>query len=166
MKNERGMTLVELLAAIAIFSMIVGVLYSLFSFAQASWKQTEGVARTETQVQELKTVLTRELASPVYLKLCDSEIHFETQEETFNILALENNQLHLYQNEEKFSTASLLHQFTLPVDHFELLTQNKNPVSFGAEVKEGYSYLKIYYKKDGLKKKDVNLLIPIKIFAY
>ncbi|WP_221566277.1 PilW family protein [Alkalihalobacillus sp. TS-13] len=166
MKNERGMTLVELLAAIAIFSMIVGVLYSLFSFAQASWKQTEGVARTETQVQELKTVLTRELASPVYLKLNDSELHFETQEETFNILTIENNQLHLYQNEENFSTTSLFHQFTLPVDHFELLAQNKNPVSFGAELKEGYAYLKIHYIKDGLKAKNQELVIPISIFSY
>ncbi|WP_349408037.1 prepilin-type N-terminal cleavage/methylation domain-containing protein [Pseudalkalibacillus sp. SCS-8] len=153
MNNERGMTLIELLAALTIFSLIVGVVYSLLTFAQASWTHTEGVTKAETGVQELQTVLTRELASPVNLKVLNNGLQFESQDGFYYILSLQGKQLSLYKNEVSYATSPLYQQFSLPIDGVSVMDKNKNTLPSGSALSEKFGYLRIYYTKEGLKSK-------------
>ncbi|MGM7702196.1 PulJ/GspJ family protein [Pseudalkalibacillus sp. Hm43] len=161
MNNERGITLVELLATLTIFSLIIGVVYSLFSFSQANWTHTKGVTQSESSVQELQIVLTRELASPVSLTFQGNELRFEGQNGSFYILSLNGQQLSLSKGEDDFSNTSLLHTFSLPVQRMTLQNKNDSAIS---TLSEGMGYLTIYYNREGLKTVNNQIKFPISLY--
>ncbi|WLD92253.1 type II secretion system protein J [Alkalihalobacillus sp. AL-G] len=165
MIDQRGMTLIELLATIAIFSMIVGVSYSLFSYVQASWTITETAVSSESDVQELKMVLTREVAAPVSLTKSAEGVRFESQDGSSKSMVIQAGELKLFKYDAGGSNQQLLHDFALSIDRMELLDQNKNPVHNGTGLTEGIAYFRFFYTTEGLKEKHHQITLPIDIFS-
>ncbi|MCF6138110.1 PulJ/GspJ family protein [Pseudalkalibacillus berkeleyi] len=155
MKNEKGITLIELLATITIFSMIVGVSYSMITYVQGSWIHTKGITQTESKVQELQTVLTRELSSPLEITFSGHSLTFKQREGKTINLKLNGNTLTL----EKDGTVN--HSFSLPVNKIEFHNEKDSAI---ATLSEGIGYLKIYYSKTGLKSKQENLTLTINVY--
>lgn len=147
MNNERGLTLIELLATIVIFSMIAGVTYSMVSYVQGSWTHTKGVTQTESKVQELQTVLTRELSSPKNLTYNNTQINYQDHEDNNYKLTLNGNQLSLYIN------GILENSFSLPVQKITVLDKNKSVIPTGTTLNENYAILRVFYTKQGLSNK-------------
>lgn len=155
MKNEKGITLIELLATITIFSMIIGVSYSMITYVQGSWIHTKGVTQTESKVQELQTVLTRELSSPLDMTFSGHSLTFKQREGKVMNLKLNGDTLIL----EKDGVID--HSFSLPVNKIELLNEKDSAI---ATLSEGIGYLKIYYSKTGLTTKQEKLTMTINVY--
>ncbi len=164
MKNERGLTLIELLATITIFSMIVGVTYSLVTYVHGSWTHANGISQTESKVHELQTILTRELSSPTTVEYSNGQILFQNHDHFFYKLQLDGNQLSLYKGEGSYASTSLIHSFTLPVSKVTMLSKNKSVIPSGTTLEEGYAILRFHYVKEGLKEKPSSIDYTVNLY--
>lgn len=67
LRNKKGLTLVELMAVMAIFILLLSVLYSFFAGAQRGMAQTRRVAYCGQAAERALTVLRQELAGAMDL---------------------------------------------------------------------------------------------------
>ncbi|MET3697376.1 prepilin-type N-terminal cleavage/methylation domain-containing protein [Bacillus oleivorans] len=57
-KNEKGLTLIELLGAIAIFGIVITVIFSFFSFGANGYQKGEMMVRLQNEANRIMTALT------------------------------------------------------------------------------------------------------------
>ncbi|KGX88084.1 PilW family protein [Pontibacillus marinus] len=88
LQNQKGVTLVELLAGLAIGGIIITLAMSLFIFLFQFVQEQEQEIVDRSQNHILNTVLSRNLSSPITLYYWDSnELRFKNQDEViFSIL--------------------------------------------------------------------------------
>lgn len=65
MKNEKGLTLIEVLATLAISSLIIGALFMVFSSFQQQWEQTTQKFTDDSQARTTLQMLTHYLTDAV-----------------------------------------------------------------------------------------------------
>jgi len=88
LQNQKGITLVELLAGLAVGGIVITLAMSLFIFLFQFVQDQEQEIVDRSQNHLLNTVLTRNLSSPITVYYWDSnELRFENQDEViFSIL--------------------------------------------------------------------------------
>lgn len=67
MKNEKGLTLIELLGAITIFFIVIGVIYGLFSSVRLYVNQSEDIYTTKSTITLTESIITDYLSAPIEL---------------------------------------------------------------------------------------------------
>lgn len=96
MKNERGVTLVEMLAAIAILTVILLLGFQLFSTVQNLWSNTNNQYHYKSQVNSITSTLNNELSSPTCLGGGGNVLQFTTSDGKSKAVKYEDGSLWLY----------------------------------------------------------------------
>lgn len=103
MRNEQGLTLIELLAALAISTIALSTAYMLFNAVYGLWYNTEETYKDASSIQRIEQAITQELADPVSLYYIhdtpdQKELQFQTFDGTFKSLMydMDSKTLSLY----------------------------------------------------------------------
>jgi prepilin-type N-terminal cleavage/methylation domain-containing protein len=84
MKNERGLTLIEVLATITISSIVLAVGFMLFSSVNGLFNNTVQKSTDNTSINAVIDTISRELADPVALYYINSATGSELRFKTFD----------------------------------------------------------------------------------
>jgi prepilin-type N-terminal cleavage/methylation domain-containing protein len=99
MNNQRGLTLIELLATITISSIVLGVGFMLFASVNGLFNNTVQKSADNTNINTVIDTISRELADPValyYLTTANgSELRFQTFDNRYLALVYDKTQKNL-----------------------------------------------------------------------
>jgi prepilin-type N-terminal cleavage/methylation domain-containing protein len=111
MKNEKGVTLIELLAAILLFTIILALGFQLFSSVRLLWSNNVNQYHFKNEVNVITRSINKELSDPVSLYgVNGKELRFKTFDGYYKSLVYkpEKKALWIYEN----NTTSNLENFT------------------------------------------------------
>jgi prepilin-type N-terminal cleavage/methylation domain-containing protein len=96
MKNQRGLTLIEVLATITISSIVLAVGFLLFTSINGLFNNTVQKSIDDTSINAVIDTISRELADPVAICYIDSasgsELRFQTFDNRYMALVYDKNQ--------------------------------------------------------------------------
>jgi prepilin-type N-terminal cleavage/methylation domain-containing protein len=98
MQNDRGLTLIEVLASITIASVILGVGFMMFSSVSGTFNNSIHKTQDNNSISSVINAISSELADPTELYLLtENELRFKNSKDEFKALVYENaNSLALY----------------------------------------------------------------------
>ncbi|WP_010678302.1 prepilin-type N-terminal cleavage/methylation domain-containing protein [Bacillus timonensis] len=84
MKNEKGITMIELLAAITIFFVVMGVGFAIFPATNLFFNQTQEEFATKSDQVLMNTIVTEYLSSPTIINYDERSSEKELKFTTFD----------------------------------------------------------------------------------
>jgi prepilin-type N-terminal cleavage/methylation domain-containing protein len=117
MRNERGLTLIELLATITISSIVLAVGFMLFTSVNGLFNNTVQKSTDNTSINAVIDTISRELADPVELYYINSatgsELRFKTFDNRYMALVYVKSAKSLtLVKSDSISTTQLINTFT------------------------------------------------------
>lgn len=111
-KNEKGITLVELLAVLAIMSVVIALISSVHLFGQRQYRDQSETIEHQTEVRIVIAQLTRDIRNATIdtTTINENNLLFDTNNYTFNAPNLYRNGVLL---------SSKLNEFIVEVDQSE-----------------------------------------------
>lgn len=100
MKSEKGVTLIEVLTALTILFMVMGIGYGLYSSVHLFYKQSQENSTSQMEETIIVNTLTRELDDPVTLYLAsNNELRFKTFEGKYKSVYFDSSLKTIFLNE-------------------------------------------------------------------
>ena len=161
--NQKGVTLIELLAVIALSTLLLGVLFGINQMIQTGFQDTSKRYQDDAQVRKVSEMLTNHLAEPTELTLSTNQLRYKIYDHSDLPSTIEKR---LFLEEGKLFLSELdgTNRITVASDinKMSFIVNNVEYESLGTPyvMTSGLIQMKIVFQYEGMEK---SFLYPIKI---
>ena len=163
MNNQKGVTLIELLAVVALSTLLLGVLFGVNQMIQTGFQDTSSRYQDDAQLRKVYEMLTNHLAEPTELTLSTNELRYKIYDQN-NLpltieqrLFLENGKLFLSELDgtNRLTVANEINKMSFIVNNVEYETFERPYI-----MTTGLIQMEIVFQYEQMEK---SFLYPIKI---
>lgn len=163
MNDQKGVTLIELLAVVTLTMLLIGVLFGVNQMIQTGFQDTSNRYQDDLQLRKLSELLTTHISEPIELILSKNQLVYKSYDQN-NLPELIQKKLVLDGDQLFFSSMDGSNQIKI-ADHIKKISfiiNGKEQEAFNPNlvIKDGVIQMKVVFQYEDMEK---NFVYSIKI---